>query len=416
MPTLVAVVVLAVAAVPAFAASSPDFDIDELAEAYPSFSRGLLRYGHHLRRSHRSPAFLKYGHHLHHRHHVSLDEALEDLPMALPGRHPSVEKALDGMAGDLETLKEKKEAAKEVRAELEGRMTDAVQHMNDGNAIRRAMAKHETQLRMENGKLQALKNDADRLGQTQESLMSSLKRMLEPKIVFARERFEKKEKILRKEEAAAMAWKMKKDQLKESAMELINQKKKSQQILLEAEEAVAQAKRKAEVARMKYDRDRTNTGEQVQSYRYAETRYKAEAQHEQAAKAAAMAARESVHKLYNVEHEEQEKVDRSILFRKERLRRKIREVEELRAKSRHELTDLEQHYREWQENQRERNADVVKKSQETAAASVAYASRQQQVLDAAQAKVTREAEGASDWDAWGGDSGMFSKVSDELDD
>jgi len=38
------------------------------------------------------------------------------------------------------------------------------------------------------------------------------------------------------------------------------------------------------------------------------------------------------------------------------------------------------------------------------------------VLDVAQAKVTRDAQGQGDWDGWGGDAGMFTKVEDELDD
>jgi chromosome segregation ATPase len=165
---------------------------------------------------------------------VSLDEALEDdaladPPMALPGRHPSVEKALDGMTGDLETLKEKKEAAKEVRAELEGTMNDAAQHMNDATSIRHSMAKYETQLRIENEKLEGFKTEAGRLDKTHDELMASLKRMLEPKLMFARERFEKK------------------DQLKSSAMDLIKQKKESYQSLLEAEAEVARAQKEGRV-------------------------------------------------------------------------------------------------------------------------------------------------------------------------
>jgi len=414
MSRRVAILALVVAAAPALAASSPDFDLADLAdldvaEANPSFN---------LRRSsrHRTPAFLKYGHNVHHLHHMSLDDALEDVPMALPGRHPSVEKALDGMAGDLETLKEKREQAKEVRAELEGTMSSAVHHMNDATSIKHAMAKHQTQLRIETGKLEALKMDVGRLDQTRDSLMSSLKRMLGPKIMFARERLEKKEVVFRKEEHAAGAWKQKKDQLKESATELIQKKKTSQQAFMEAEAEVVRAKKKEETARMQYEHDRRTTGDQVQSYRYAETRYMAEAQHEKAAKAAAVAARDSVTKLYNVEQVEQEKVDQSILFRRDRLRHKIDEMEAVRGKAHKELTDLERKYREWQENQRERTAEVVKKSQETSEASIAYAARQQQVLEAAQAKVTRDAEGAGDWDGWGGDTGMFPKVTDELDD
>jgi len=261
-----------------------------------------------------------------------------------------------------------------------------------------------------------LKVDEGRLEETRGSLVSSLKRMLEPKIMFAREREQKKLAVLHKEEEAARAWKTKRDSLKVSAMELIKQKKVSYQGLLDAEEEVARAQKKAEMARIAYEHDRTTTGEQVQSYRYAETRYNAEAQHEQAAKAAALAAKHSVENLYNVEHVEKEKVDQSILYRKDRLRKKIHEVEEVRNKAHRELKELEQKYHEWQENQRERTAEVVKKSQETAEAQAAFAARQQQVLDVAQAKVTRDAQGPGDWDGWGGDAGMFTKVDDELDD
>jgi len=424
MSARAAVFVLLVAAAKA---GSPDFDLNELnnelaeADAVPT-------YGHHLRRSHTLPALVKYGHNVHHNHHVSLDTSLEDTlelegqtgvedmdAPGLPGRHPSVEKALDGMAGDLETLSEKKEQAKEVRNELEGTMTDAVHHMNDVNSIKHAITKQETQLRIEGGKLETLKVDEGRLEETRGSLVASLKRMLEPKIMFAHEREQKKLVVLRKEEEAARAWKTKRDSLKVSAMELIKQKKVSYQGLLDAEEEVARAQKKAEMARITYEHDRTTTGEQVQSYRYAETRYTAEAQHEKAAKAAAMAAKHSVENLYNVEHVEKEKVDQSILYRKDRLRKKIHEVEEVRNKAHRELKELEQKYHEWQESQRERTAEVVKKSQETAEAQSAFAARQQQVLDTAQAKVTRDAQGPGDWDAWGGDAGMFTKVDDELD-
>merc|ERR1719161_1462153 len=117
-------------------------------------------------------------------------------------------------------------------------------------------------------------------------------------------------------------------------MELINKKKASYQSLLEAEAEVARAQKKQELARIQYEHDRAKTAEEVQSYRYAETRYKAELQHEQAAETAARAARDSVEKLFHVEKEEEQKVDQSILYRKEKLRRKMHEIEEDRDHSR----------------------------------------------------------------------------------
>merc|ERR1719316_325256 len=118
--------------------------------------------------------------------------------------------------------------------------------------------------------------------------------------MFARERYGKKAEFLRKEEDSAKAWREKAEQTKASAMALIKKKKSSYQSLLEAEAEVAQAKKKEQLARMKYEHDLAQTSEEVQSYRYAETRYKAELHHEHAARAAAENARESLNKLHRV--------------------------------------------------------------------------------------------------------------------
>merc|ERR1719183_673180 len=114
--------------------------------------------------------------------------------------------------------------------------------------------------------------------------------MLEPKLEKAKYRFQKKQMIFEKEEQAAMAWKEKRAQVKAAAMETIKRKKDSYASLLQAEEELAQAKRKEDDARIQYQHDNAAAAEKVQGYRYAETRYKAEAQHAEAAKAATMAA------------------------------------------------------------------------------------------------------------------------------
>jgi len=415
------IVVAALLALQAVSGINPEAELDSLAKAYPEFQKGLLRYGHHLRHGNsRHAALLKHAHNVHHRHHVSMDSDLDgtaddaslEMPLSLPGRHPSVEKALDGMSGELESLKVTKLAAKEARGQMEETVTGAVHHMNDAMAIKHAIQKKESELRIESGKLQALQSDAGRLEQTRDSLVTSLRRMLGPKVMFAKERLEKKEVIFRKEETAARAWREKKDLLKEHAMETIKQKKASHEALLEAEAEVAAAKKKEELARIRYERDRSKTAEEVQSFRYAETRHTAELEHEKAAKAAAFAAHESVEKLFNVEHVEQEKVDQSIAFRKDRLLRKMQEVEAAKEKSSQELNALTQEYRMWQEKQRERTAEVVQKSKETAAASEAYQARQQQVLDSASKKVSHDAEAGDDdsWGSWGAGDGMFTKV------
>lgn len=436
-----------VAAAPSLFANGAKFDpIDEL-DVYPELRRGLLRYRQHSHRVHRRH------HHPHRRSRVPLfgrhrarhmalahhsadlgttfsradldletspvlsgpvdwsprDDHLEPAPkavvkpMALPGRHPSVEKALDGMSGDLQSLKEKQMVAKQDRAELEGKVSEVVHHMNDAMSIKHAISQKEAALRIQKNKIRALEREVKHLDQTHGSLVNSLHRVLEPKLMFAASRLEKKERVAEKEAQAANGWKEKKEQLHIHALQLIKEKNAAHQSLLEAQAEVARAKQREELADKRYRSERQDTSREVASYRYAETRFKAEITHEEAAERQAVAAKRSVEKLRNVMQVESEKVEMSIAASKQRLERKMRELEAVREHAGHELDDLQQRYSEWQASQRERAAEVVKKSEDTAAASEAFAVGQKQVLDSAQSKVAKEAESKSDWAWQGGD-------------
>jgi len=395
-----------------------DTYLDKVDAEFPAFTRNLR---------HSRPALLHHHHQVHQwavsteaaeldSEAAELTDEMADIsetpPMALPGRHPSVEKALDDMAGDLVNLREKRQAAQHIREELQGSVSDSFYHMNDAMSLKRAIAKKKAQLRSESGKLKTLQKGAGKLHSTYESLVTSLHRMLYPKIMFARVRLQKKEAVLQKEEQASKAWKKKEEQLKVEATERIRQKNAAHQSLLQAEEEVARAKHTARLARIRYEHDLANTAEEVQSYRYAETRFKAEVQHEKLAKTVALAAHGSLEKLEQVEGVEQQKVEQSIAFRKYRLAQKVRKVQAAREKTAQELTELQQQYKQWQEKQRDRTAAVVKKSQATEAASDAYAARQKQVLDSASAKVARAAVGDDDWDGWDSDKAAGADDSD----
>lgn len=323
-------------------------------------------------------------------------EAAPEKPM-LPGRFPSVEKALSGMSGDLQNLKEKQVAAKETRSQLEGSVGEVVHHMNDAVSIKHEIAKKEAQIREEKRKLLGLEREADHIEATHKSLVSSLHRVLEPKLMFAKARFERKEMILQKEQEAIKGWQEKKDKIHAHALELLEAKKVAHEAELAAEEKIAEAKKEAESAHSKYEYARQKTSQEVQSYRYAETRLKAEIAHEKGTEEAASAAKESVEKLGKVLEVESEKVEESMEVNKNQIHDRMRQAEAFRAKTEEEVVELQRKYREWQERQKARASEVIKKAEDTAAASEAYADRQKQVLDTAQGKVVHDAVAKSDW-------------------
>jgi len=387
----------------------PLTDIDYDVSAYPELQRGLNEYRHHS--------------HFHARHHKMalthhsasprLDwspdddaqvaqQAVSGMPREgrmLLGRYPSVEKALDGMGGELNDLKAKQQAATKTRGEFEGQVRDASHHMNDAMSIRHAIGRKEAELRKEKNKFMGLRHEAEHIEETHGSLVNSLHRVLEPKLRYAEQRLHKKEVFLAGEEKKAKGWQEKKDQLHEHALELLKEKKVAHQSFLQAEQEVKEAKKREETMRIKYEQERRKTGQEVQSFRYAETRYKAEVTHEKLAAEAAIEAKKSVEKLGKVLRVESEKVEQSIAVNKHRIHQKMEKIEVAREKSEHELRNLEGKYHEWKELQRERAAQVVQKGRETAMAAEEYAARQRQVLDSAQNKVVHDAEGKSDW-AW----------------
>jgi hypothetical protein len=140
----------------------------------------------------------------------------------------------------------------------------------------------------------------------------------------------------------------------------------------------------------------------VHSYQYADTKYKAEVEHETASKESALAAKDSVEKLDSVLTLETRKIDEMSLLRKHRIEEREHILKAAHEKSEQSLKVLEEQYREWKEVQRKRAAEVVKKSQDTASASEAFAIREKEVLDSAQAKVVKEAQSKTDW-AWDND-------------
>lgn len=76
-------------------------------------------------------------------------------PIALPGRHPSVEKALDGMTENSQTMEDTQQATKKAHTgELEGTAPAAFQPINAAMSKKQPMLKQHAQLRCETKNLE----------------------------------------------------------------------------------------------------------------------------------------------------------------------------------------------------------------------------------------------------------------------
>jgi hypothetical protein len=116
--------------------------------------------------------------------------------------------------------------------------------MNDAVAIKQAMAKKEAQLRLEENKLKMMGYETHEIEASHASLLNSLHRVLEPKLMFAKERLIKRERLYEDEDRMAIGWKDKKEQVKQSALELIKGRNAAKENLLLVEQQVAEMKHK----------------------------------------------------------------------------------------------------------------------------------------------------------------------------
>lgn len=117
---------------------------------------------------------------------------------------------------------EKQQLVDKFQEDLHGAVNTAVNHANDAllreMQINSAVAKEKAQVRGQERQLRRVVQGMRQLDRKRERL-SSLRRLLQPRITRARSHLQKEENMFRKAERAARAWKKKSVQLQKEALE-----------------------------------------------------------------------------------------------------------------------------------------------------------------------------------------------------
>jgi len=305
---------------------------------------------------------------------------------------------------DVEALKAQESKAEAASTDLKETVDEAIHRVKDGVILKHDIAQKGVKVRIDNKKLRKLEKEVGRLSETRESLFSSLHQMLDSKIGLARKRLEKKEAVLQKSAELAKEWKTKSEELKAMSKEQIREKHAVKKALLEAEAEVAKAKERELELRRSFERKSKEVAEKVQSFEYAETRYKAQFAHEKLAKEAALAAKESLNELERTFDVESQKVEESVDIRKVQLSRKMHVIEEDKEKSTEELAHLKGQFAEWRADTYKEKQAIEKKRHEQQIASEELAEQKRHTRQAAKTKNHHFSTGGArgDWDSWGG--------------
>lgn len=385
-------------------------DASELADLEREFEN--LAYGGH-RGNHQ-------GHHHHYRHHrpqprhhhsaflaagpATTDRAAPPTEAFLPGRHPTVAKKLAHMNQAMRDLKGRQQAAAMARGKLEENNQQAILHMNEAVSIKRELARTDLAIRTEERKLKKLEDDRLRLDRTHNQLVSSLHHIMEPKIQFAETRLKQRQHTLHDLEEKAAEWKKQEDKFHEASLARLEERRETKKKLAAAEEEAKKARIEEETAQKQLEASKRGVAFNVERYRYAQTRARASASTEERGKQVEREAETSLKRLTGILNMEQRRVDESMAVGKDRVQGKIRELETVKETTMGKKKKLSHEYESWQRQQRVWARRVAATKQTTHFAAKDYASRQQEVLDSANAKAAYDAESDTDWawDEWPG--------------
>lgn len=318
----------------------------------------------------------------------------------LSSRHPAVERALSSMGDEMQEWRVRKQAASDARKRLQGIVSDAASHMNDLPEKVVDIAEQEARINATQNKLHSLEAHEKSLEGTHDQLITSLHRIMDPKVESAEERLGRKQGIVQKMREEVETWQEKDARYKAAAIQLLEDRKVAQQGVVQSEQALADVQRELETAQKNLKSVARQAEEEVEAYRYVKSKYMAVVSKEKLGEEEVGQAESSVRKLRGALDMEQRRIDQAMEIGKGNLQGKIRQLESGAQKTGEDLETMRQEYAKWEQSQRGRAEQVAQAQATTNQLSDAFREQQDQLLDTATDKVAKEAMDSSDW-AWG---------------
>lgn len=299
----------------------------------------------------------------------------------------------------MRNLRSRKNLAADARLNLEGRVKDAIAHLNSVGVIKSELTNTEVQLRVEGRKLNQLELDQKRLDRTHHELTQSLHHIMDPKLAFAEERLLKKERRLNQLQAQEAAWKQAEDNFHTSSLAMIKARDEIKANLESARVAEERAHQDRLAAEKQFTAARRDTNQNIQNYRVSETKERASKTKEQHGEEQRQEAQAAVNRLTNILNMEQHRVDESMALSKDRVNGKINELEAAKEETLEKLSKIKSEYMEWQQGQQAWKSQLSAVKEGTRAANQNYADAQKAMFAAQRDRIVVDGEKKNDW-AW----------------
>jgi len=317
--------------------------------------------------------------------------------------HPLVGRQLTHMSTDLRDLEATKSVADADQQKLADVRGEATTYMNQGVAVKRDMARTEAAIHRTQKTLAKFKGEDGRIEHEHDKLMTTLKGIMEPKINAAEGRVSKRTQDASDVQQKLSVWEERQKKYKAAAMMKLRERRSTAEGLNLADESFAKAQQEQQVAEESYDKARKEASQQVEAYRYVETRFQAVETQLKEKSEEERQDDKSLNKMRGVLQLESEKVNQASTFKQARLKQQIQDTEKQieQAQSQHKV--LRGRYDEWRVAERERADVVAQRKQAYTAALDSYKEKHADVLDKAESNAARTATHDANWGQGGGD-------------
>lgn len=316
--------------------------------------------------------------------------------------HPLVDRALDHMDGELKVLKQEREDMDSAREEMSENKARALSHMNDAIGLQRELVRADSLAKGQQRVLKRLETEQGKLQSTHDSLYGKLDAIMSPKLAKAHQRVEKENAAVQQSVADQTKWEGKAKQYRGIALEALKKKKEALKALKEADKELAEARKNREEAEIEYRKAKTGVNGKVEAFRFADTELRAaiskRADREAAAKDASAAADE----LQGIFDAEVKRIDEALEVGKKRFSMRIQRTNAIIAEAQHAEQELNVHFTQWQDAQRERAEEAASSEQKYKDELKGYDDQREHIFDSAQEQAAQKAEQINEWsdDDW----------------
>lgn len=323
-----------------------------------------------------------------------------------PQSHPIVQRALNGMEGELKLLRGEQDAFTKQSNEVKDNAQKAHDGIKVGAAIHREIAAAKANMLAEENVVMRIESQQKRLKEEHDGIQAKLHKAMDPRIALRGVLVQRKKHDLEKTNKEVNRWDSLGEKQKVNALEMLRQRKAALGELQEAQEAMKVAAQKEEVAQSAYEESKKRVSESVEALNVFETRLRASKSVQVTQEEAVTQEEISLDRTQEILKVEVERLDHALSTGEERLDARMAKAKASAVKAESKFALAKTSYSTWEAEQKKLVDAAAKEVSQYEDQEKTFYHNRENVMKTASDKAGAQAAAQSDFDdsdwAWSG--------------